>query len=215
MRDGLGGLGSRGGATAAPGRCRRVAFPHPEDESEKGEKAGDPGEGEDRAQVEAGEEGRGGEKRADRRACVIHRAVEAVGAAALGGGHDRGQHGVAGCAAHALAEAVGEPHREHLQGRDRDGHQRAGQGRKAIAEDHERLATRGPVREPAGHELQHARQGLRAALDEAEEGGPRLEHGGEERRQQRVDHLAARVGQEADQAEGPDGPGQRRGHTGF
>ena len=106
--------------------------------------------------------------------------MKAEGPAASLRGHDRGQHRVAGRAAHPLAEAIGETHGQDLQGSGRESHQRAGEGREAVTRDHERLATRGPVGEPPGHELEQAGQGLGRALDETEEGWTRLQHAREE-----------------------------------
>jgi hypothetical protein len=147
-------------------------------------------------------------QRADHRAEVVHAAVEAVGGAALLGRHHVGDEGVARRPAHPLAETVGEAQHEHHRPRPGEGDQRPGGAGQEVAEAHEREATRGPVRPHPRHQLERGGGRLGDPLDQAERDGARAEDRGQEERQQGVDHLAADVGQQADQAEGDDGARQ-------
>jgi hypothetical protein len=141
---------------------------------------------------------------------MVHRALEAEGAAEVLARRDLGQERVARRAAHALADAVHDPHGQHVPGGRGRRDQRARDRRERVAGDDERLAPPHAVGDAARDDLGQAGHGLREALDEAHESGARSEHAGQERREQRIDHLAAGVGEEADEPETPDGTGKRR-----
>ena len=72
------------------------------------------------------------------------------------------------------------------------------EGAETVAGERRRRACR-PVVGPAPEGVPgEARRGLGHALDEAEHGDRRAEHDGHEEREQRIDHLRAQVGDEAD-----------------
>ena len=159
------------------------------------------------------DEGRGGQQRTHHRPRVVHRPLEAEGAATLLARHDLGQERVARRAADALAHAVEEAHREDVRGGGGERDQGARERRQRVAGHDERLAAGQAVRQAPGDDLERGRHRLGQPLDDAEEGRPRPQRAGQERRQQRVDHLAAGVGQQAHEAERADRAVQRRAHT--
>ena len=72
-----------------------------------------------------------------------------------------------------------------------------------VADDGERLALAEPVRDPAREQLGDRGGCFADAFDEADHLGAGPEHGGEEHRQQTVDHLRGDVHEQADEAERP------------
>ena len=86
--------------------------------------------------------------------------MEAVGPPALVGGRDLGEERVARSAPDALAEAVGEADREHVDGGGGQGHERAGQRGEPVPGDHERLAPGQAVGDAAGDDLRQRRHRL-------------------------------------------------------
>ncbi len=141
---------------------------------------------------------------------MIHRAVEAVGSAEVLAPRHLREEGIAWRAAHALANAVRDPHHQHVPGRRRRRDQRTRERRQRIAAHDQGLAPAHAVGDPARRQLEEAGHGLRQPLHEPDEGGPRAENAGEERRQQRIDHLAAGVREQADEPETPDRRRERR-----
>ena len=142
------------------------------------------------------------EERADDRARVIHRAVEAEGESALFGRGGVGDHGVARGAADALAEAVGQADGEDLRPGGRQPDERAHRARQTVAEDDETFAPPAPVAEVAGEEFEEAGERLGPALYDADGEGRSAEREREEERQDGVDELARSVVEEAHQPDG-------------
>ncbi len=185
---------------------------HAEDEGGHGERAGHGGEGEDDPQVARRDERERGEDRSHHRPRVVHRPLEAEGPAPVLPRHDRGEERVARRAADPLSDAIGEAHREDVGGGRGEGDERPRERGERVPRDHERLAPGPAVGQAARGDLEGRRHRLGDALDDAEEGGARPKRAGEERGDERVDHLAARVGEEADEAERADRAGERRAH---
>ena len=77
-------------------------------------------------------------------------------------------------------------------------------GRERIPSDDERLPPPRAIRQPSARELEQRRDGIRGALDRPDEGRARPKRGGQKERQQGIDHLARRVGEEAHRREGDD-----------
>jgi hypothetical protein len=135
---------------------------------------------------------------------VVHRALEAERPSAVFPGHDLGHERVARRAADSLADPVDDTDREDVAGSRGERHERPyGRGER-VAGDDEGLAPAETVGEAARDDLEDGRDRLRDTLDDTQERGARPQGAGQERRQQRVDHLAARVGEEADEAERAD-----------
>ena len=149
----------------------------------------------------------GAEERPERGPGVVHGAVEAEGTGPDGGGGRAGDERVARGGADPLAHPVDEPHRQHVPGSGREGHERPGDGGEAVAGEHQRLEAGAPVREQADQVLEEAGDQLAGALDQADEGVGGAQHR-QEGRQQREDRLARGVGEQADQPEADDGARQ-------
>ena len=141
---------------------------------------------------------------------VVHRAVEAVGPPQIRRRRDLCQKRVSGRAAEPLADPVRGADREDVPRGRRGRDQRARQRGEAVPGHDQRLAPGQAVGDASGHEPGQARHRLRDSLDDSDERGPRLERTDQERGQQRIDHLAAHVGQEADRPQGLDRPGEGR-----
>jgi hypothetical protein len=141
---------------------------------------------------------------------VVGRAVEAERPPALRRRHGRREQRVARRRADPLPHPVDEPHGEHLPRRPGQRDERPRHRREAVSRHDERLAARHAVRPPAAGQLEQRRRGLGRPLDRAERGRAGAEGRREEDRQQRVDHLARQVGQQADQRERPHGAAERR-----
>src|SRR6185503_2206364 len=67
------------------------------------------------------------------------------------------------------------------------------------------------VGEPAARELEQTGRGFGDPFDDAEKRGTGTEYGGQEEGQERIDHLARRVGQQRHDAEPEDVAGQDTG----
>jgi hypothetical protein len=161
--------------------------------------------------VEQQEHGR--EQRPDDRADVVHRAVEAEDAPARGGRGARGENRIAGCTTDTLPHPIEEADGEQLRPRRDERDERADGRRQAVAGEHDRLAHPPPVRHPAGDHLQDAVGGFRDAFDHPERDRAGAKDAREVDRQQRVDCLAGGIGEEAGQAEEPDGARQAEGRS--
>ena len=135
---------------------------------------------------------------------VVGRAVESVRAAADLRCHGVRDERIARRGADPLPHPVGDADRRHLRHALRESNERAHEAREPVAEDHERLAALHAVGDPPARELEQCGDGLRRALDRADRAGARAEHGGEEERHERVDHLTGDVGEEARRREGDD-----------
>lgn len=150
-----------------------------------------------------------GQERPRHRAGIVHGAVQAEGEPARAAIDARGEQGVARRGAQSLAHAVGETQRQHhrpAHGQRDHGTGKAGQ---RIARHHPRLGAAGAVDDDAGEEFEEAGGGLGDALDDAERARPGHQHRGEEQRHQRIDHLAGRVVDQADEADQPHGARER------
>ena len=115
-----------------------------------------------------GQEEHRGDERTDDGAGVIHGAMEAVDAPAVGRIGPVREQRVPWCAAHALADAVGKPDGEHLPpaGDERD--ERARRGREHVTRNHQPAPGAGAIGQATGDNAQQAVGALRHALDEAE-----------------------------------------------
>ena len=187
------------------GNLSKVCAGNPQ-QNQDDDDARDDGQGEERAilvGVEEEEERR--EQRAGDGAGVVHGAVETVDAAADRRGREVGQHRVARRAADALAEAIGEAQRQHLRPRRHQRDERPHRAGDRVARHDDWLGFAGAIGQPAGGNLEDAVRRLCRALDDAERHRAGAEHARQEERQQRIDHLGRRVGDEADPAEQPDG----------
>ncbi len=176
------------------------------EDEEDDDRPGDDREREQRpvvARVEVQERRR--EQRARDRPGVIHRPMKTEHASARIGGRKAGEHGVARRAADPLAEPIGEPDRQHLRPRGREPDQRPHHRREAVAREDERLRRAPAVGQPPGQDLEPAAGRLRGPFDHAKRHRARADHLREEERQQRIDHLARHVGEEAHPPEQPDG----------
>jgi hypothetical protein len=111
---------------------------------------------------------------------------------------------VARRASHALADAVGDPHEEHVPGVRGEGNERTDRARQPVAEEHQRLSPGHDVRNDARGELGQARYRVGRPLDQAEIRGPGLQRLGQEKRKQRENHLRADIREEAREAEEDD-----------
>ena len=181
-----------------------------EDEHEDAGHRGHRGQREDEPQVRPPQQQRGRDERACHRPRVVHRTVEPESAPEVRERRHLRQQRVAGRAAKALADAVRNADGEHVPGRRGQRHQRARQRGEAVPRDDHRLAPRHAVGDPPRHQPAQARHRLRDPLHDAHERGPRPERPDEERRQQRINHLAAHVGQQADRSQGLDRAGKGR-----
>src|SRR6185295_11708323 len=141
------------------------------------------------------------EERTDHRAEVIGGAVEAESEPARSGRDGIGDQRVARGRPDPLADPVRDPDREDLPGRLSEGDERPDERRERIAEDDQRLSPPQAVRPPARGELQEGGRRLRGSLDRPHRHGAGADDRRQEDRQQRVDHLARRVGEERDRGE--------------
>ena len=117
----------------------------------------------------------GDQQRADDRAGLVDRFVQAEGAAGADDGGGVGEHRVAARGADRLAEALAV-----VEGRGRgeaagDAHQRDADQGEGVADDRLRPGLAGAVGERAGDQAQHQRDRLADAGDEADGRGRRAE----------------------------------------
>ncbi len=122
--------------------------------------------------------------------------------------HAGGEQGVARGGTQPLAQSVGEAQHQQSLPTCGEGDQRSGEAGQRIADHHPGLGPTGPVHDHPGAKLQEAGGGLGDVLDQPQGARPGHERRGEIQRHQRVDHLAGRVVEQADQADQPDGAGQ-------
>jgi len=193
-------------AAHVPARRRRRRaprrLPDSRDEGCQHRHAGDRREEEHLSELEPGtHEERRSRERTHHGAGVVHGAVEAEGGAAdLRGGHV-GDERVAGRGADALPHPVGETQRQHRRPGAGQADERPGHRGEPVAGEEHGLAPPDPVGEDTRHQLERRGGGLGHPLDEPDHPSPRAHGGGQKQRQQRVDHLAGQVGEEAHQPE--------------
>ena len=180
------------------------AFPHEQHDDHHADEAGDHGDGEDPAQRHPDLDEQEGDQRTEDGAHGVHGAVQAEGDAALIVAGAGGDERIARGAAHAFAQPVDEPPEECHRPDHGDGDDQLAEAGEPVAEGGEHAAPAGVVAPLAEGVLRDARRGFGDALDEAEHRRRRAEHAGDEDREERVDDLAAEVGEEADPAERPD-----------
>jgi hypothetical protein len=141
---------------------------------------------------------------------VIHRPLQAERLPPLLGGDVRGHQRVPRGGPHPFPDPVAEAHREDVSPPGREPNERPGEGREAVPGENQRLLPSAPVGPDPGEELEQARRRLRHPLDQSQGGGARGQGDGEEDRQERVDHLARQVGEQAHHPDGDDVPVQLR-----
>ena len=90
----------------------------------------------------------------------------------------------------------------------REGDERADDVRQRVPGHDPSLPLPDPVRKVPGVELEQRGGRLGDALDDAERGGAGSEHGGQERGQERIDHLGSAVVQKTDETEDDDVPAE-------
>ncbi len=120
-----------------------------------------------------------------------------------------------------LPTPVGQAHGQDVPGGRRQGHPGTRARGQGVARQHQRLAPPQPVGQASRQQLEQGRQALGQALEQPQEGRAGSQHAGHEGRQQREDHLAAGVVEEAHQPQrahvarqGP-GAGWKAAHGGW
>ena len=165
-----------------------------EREDRDGGEAGHDRQEEDRAE---GDTARQEEKRRngpEHRPEVVHRPLKSERLSPLFRGDVCGDQCVSRGGPHSFPDPVEEPHGEDVSPSAREPHERPGKGGEAVPGEDQRLLPSAPVGPDAGEELEQARRRLRHPLDQPEDGGSCGQGGGEEDREERVDHLARKIG---------------------
>ena len=164
---------------------------------------------EHRAQFHAQRQQACGDQRSDHRAGVVHRPMQAERESSLLRRDAATEHGIARRTAQSLADAIGEPAREHHPPARRRRDQGACDAGDAIPGHHEGFCPPHPVRPRTRDQLQQAAHRFGDAFDQPQHPRPGAKRADEEQRQQRIDHLAGAVVQQADRAEQPHAARQR------
>ncbi len=189
---------------ARPSAARRRAprrLPDPRHQGHEHRHAGDRRQEEHLSEIESGaHQQRRGCERAHDGAGVVHGAVEAKAAPRISGAVTSAMSASRG-EVDALPHPVGEPQRQHLRPGAGQADEGAGHRGQPVAGEEHGLAPPHPVGEDARHQLERRGGGLGHPLDEPDHPRARAHGRGQEQRQQRVDHLAGQVGEEAHQPE--------------
>ena len=175
---------------------------HAEDEDRHHPQGGHRGEEEHGAQVDPRDgQQRHGHQRPGHGSGVVHGALQPEGGAVALGRGDVGNEGVARRSAQPLAHSVGDPQGATAGQASRQADQGPGQARYPVPRHDQGLAPPRPVGEPSRAHLQQGRRRLGGALDHPQGHGAGRQGLHQEEGQERVDHLAGQVGQQAHQAQ--------------